>query len=57
MVLGGRYIGPDVVVILSVGVRPAHLEGGRWLAGREGREKFFLSLAGDKSTGFTWTDT
>lgn len=29
MGLGGRYNGPDGEVILAVGVRPAHLEGGR----------------------------
>lgn len=29
MGLGGRYSGPDGEVILAVGVRPAHLEGGR----------------------------
>lgn len=51
--LGGRYIGPDGVVMMAVGVRPAHLEGGRWLAGRAGREKLFLRLAGDNWAGFT----
>lgn len=40
--LGERYIGPDGAVILAVGVRLAHLEGGRWLAGRAGREKLLL---------------
>lgn len=44
--LGGRYIVPNGVVILAFGVRPAHLEGGRWLAGRAGREKLFLSSTG-----------
>lgn len=29
MGLGGRYNGPDGQVILAVGVRLAHLEGGR----------------------------
>lgn len=28
MGLGGRYIGPDGAVILAVGVRLAHLDGG-----------------------------
>lgn len=51
--LGGRYIGPDGAVILAVGVRPAHLDGGRWLAGRAGREKLLLTLAEDNSAGFT----
>lgn len=55
--LGGRYIGPDGEVILAVGVRLAHLEGGRWLAGRAGREKLFLGFAGDNSAGFAWTET
>ncbi len=51
--LGGRYIGPDGAAILAIGVRLAHLEGGRWLAGRAGREKLLLGLAGDNSAGFT----
>lgn len=51
--LGGQYVGPDGEVILAVGVWLAHLEGGRWLAGRAGREKLLLGLAGDKSGGFT----
>ena len=57
MGLGGQYIGPDGAVILAVGVRLAHLEGGRWLAGRAGREKLFLGLAGDNSAGFIWIET
>lgn len=54
--LGGQYIGPDGEVILAVGARLAHLEGGRWFAGRAGREKLLLGVAGDNSAGFTWTD-
>lgn len=55
--LGGRYNGPDGEVILAVGVRLAHLEGGRWLAGRAGREKLLLLAGGDSSAWLTWTGT
>lgn len=55
--LGGRYIGPDGEEILAVGVRLAHLEGGRWLAGRAGREKFLCCLAGNSSAECAWIET
>lgn len=55
MGLGGRHMGPDGTVILAVGVRLAHLEGGRWLAGRAGREKFLFGFTGDIS-GFVWME-
>lgn len=48
-----RYIGPDGALILAVGVRLAHLEGGRWFAGRAGREKLLLGFEGGNSTWFT----
>lgn len=46
-------MGPDGVVMMAEGVRPAHLEGGRWLAGRAGREKLLLRSSGDSWAGFT----
>lgn len=52
--LGGRYFGPEGEVILAVGVRPAHLDGGRWLAGRAGREKFPFCWPADSSPGCTY---
>lgn len=52
--LGGRYFGPEGDVILAVGVRPAHLDGGRWLAGRAGREKFLFCWTADSSPGCTY---
>lgn len=44
-------------MILAGGVRLAHLEGGRWLAGRAGREKFLCCLAGNTSAGCAWIET
>lgn len=44
-------------MILAGGVWLAHLEGGRWLAGRAGREKLFLGVAGDNSAWFVWLQT
>lgn len=55
--LGGRNSGPDGAVILACGVRLAHLDGGRWLAGRAGREKLLLGFTGDTSAGFPWRAT
>lgn len=57
MGLGERYTGPDGALILAVGVWLAHLDGGRWLAGRAGREKLLLASTGDDAAGFTCTET
>lgn len=46
--LGGRCMGPEGVVILAVGAWLAHLDGGRWFAGRAGREKLLVGT-GDGS--------